>query len=102
MSPSNKPLLKFIVTTENVQNAIEYLKIIGALDQNENLTVLVVFVKIALRLRFSIAVTGKHNEKSFSLKTMEDGQVLMHSLLNPRMDIHMHHELLSAVRLLVS
>ncbi|KAL3582192.1 hypothetical protein D5086_016524 [Populus alba] len=76
-----------------------------------------------------------HNEKSFSLKTMEDGQVLMHSdghlkmlggyleffmqpavpemyqslrrqldeviqtkLLNPRMDIHMHHELLSAVR----
>ncbi|XP_034684482.1 DExH-box ATP-dependent RNA helicase DExH5, mitochondrial isoform X2 [Vitis riparia] len=79
------------------------------------------------------------NEKSFSLKTMEDGQVLLHSdghlkmlggyleffmkpaiaemyqslrreldeliqnkLLNPRMGIHMYHELLSAVRLLIS
>ncbi|KAF7808821.1 DExH-box ATP-dependent RNA helicase DExH5, mitochondrial isoform X1 [Senna tora] len=80
-----------------------------------------------------------HNEKSFSLKTMEDGQVLLYSdgllkmlggyleffmkppvadmyqiirrelddliqtkLQFPRMDIHSFHELLSAVRLLIS
>ncbi|TYI36975.1 hypothetical protein ES332_A03G179600v1 [Gossypium tomentosum] len=43
-----------------------------------------------------------HNEKSFSLKTMEDGPVLLYSLLNPQMVLHLHHELISAIRLLVS
>ncbi|XP_027125922.2 DExH-box ATP-dependent RNA helicase DExH3 isoform X2 [Coffea arabica] len=43
-----------------------------------------------------------NKEKSVSLKTMEDGLVLLHSLLDPKLDISSHDDLLSVVRFLVS
>ncbi|KAK8965211.1 putative pre-mRNA-splicing factor ATP-dependent RNA helicase [Platanthera guangdongensis] len=43
-----------------------------------------------------------NKERSITLKTMEDGQVMLYSLQNPRMDIQTGGELLQAIHLLVT
>ncbi|KAI0507938.1 hypothetical protein KFK09_014066 [Dendrobium nobile] len=43
-----------------------------------------------------------NKERSIALKTMEDGQVMLYSLQNPRMNIQTREELLHAIRLLVT
>ncbi|KAJ0513194.1 putative RNA helicase [Helianthus annuus] len=80
-----------------VQNAIEYLKVSGALDESENLT------------DGHLRMMGAYLEffmdpglaKMYQSLRRELDKLIQCKLTNPRMDIHTHHELLSAIRLLL-
>ncbi|XP_021985954.1 DExH-box ATP-dependent RNA helicase DExH5, mitochondrial-like [Helianthus annuus] len=100
-----------------VQNAIEYLKVSGALDESENLTVLGMQIFLCFVLNMNAAcildghlrMMGAYLEffmdpglaKMYQSLRRELDKLIQCKLTNPRMDIHTHHELLSAIRLLL-